>query len=1614
MRVRADPQAAPIAEQDTVATVPGEAAAAAGDSLTVAAWTMLSRFTGVIRIAVIAAVLGPTFFGNTYQFTNSLPNIVYYGFLAGTLLSSLLVPSLVRHLDDGDRPAAERVAGGFLGITLVALLFVAPLTIMFGPLILKSAALGGGSYAVGAEQVRVARLLIIMFVPQIFCYGVITTAIAVMNSRKRFALAAGAPTIENIGTIATLGAAAAIYGTGTSLSRVSTGEMLLLGLGSTGAVALHAAAQWWGAKRAGVVLVPRAGWREPEVRVVARRALPALAQAGLFAVEDLALLAAANRVPGGVVAFQIALSIYALANAIGISPVATSLLPRLARMHLDDDKVSYRDTLVRGLAMAFFITIPAAVGCLVLAVPLASAMSFGRMGSAVGISMIAVSLAPLSLAILAQTAFMIATFASYARKDTRSPLLATLLQTVIALGLISVTLVVHGLAVLFTLGLAVSASVLAAACHLMARTWRYLGSSGVHRLTHSLTRFCIGAAVMAGPAWLTASVISSSAGPPFGVRVAIIAAVLVGVGVYMSWQAFWGTKEFRLFAAGFTVLRRKAERAITAEGSMVSARSQRRSAVRAGLGRARADRVGQPDVLRGLRLSGGWIRWLVLVTAVGAGALIAALGPRKALAGLLVILLVAAVYRWPVLAAYLVIGVTPLTVGLSSGLGLPLIRPNEAVDLLVGGALALRGIVRLRTGELPRLRLTGIEWSMLLMAVCNSIVPLTWEMVRHVHITQDDLLYALVMWKLMGLYAIVRLSVSTDRQVLRCLWLSVAAASVVALIAVLESLDLLGVPGLLATFFGNSGTGPPTVGARADSTLGLPAATADLMIFNLAVVSGLWLRYRRHPLILGAAAILFIFGTLAAGEFSSVIGLVVGLICIAMVTSSPQLLTVFIPAGLAGSVVLWPVIKTRLTGFQSAYKLPASWLGRLHNLRTYFWPKLFSDWNFLLGVRTSARVMVSAQPNDYVWIESGYTWLLWAGGIPLLASYIYFVLAVAKRGWLAARRSPGATSVAGTAAFVAVIVTAVLMNFDPHLTYRGSADAMFGLIALAAPRSAHRGEAERPGLALAHDNGGSEVTYNDDHADSDAPRAAASEISGNGSAHGYRERGGPWDGPNRQPVADGTTGASLPRGGSGQFPRFLAAHLPGIVAITAAVTVGAALFAGLQTPRYTSSTAVVVYPSTAETGVAAQTPDMGTEQGVVSSGAVLAAASRSLHIPVTTLQAGLSVTSPPNTYLLNISFSDPSPSMAQRIAQVITRSYITYRTPTRSAAAAAPASAPDVALITPASLPTAPSSPDVAVDILAGLLLGIALGFGFALIRDRVDDHLRGPEDLETQSGARVLASIPAFRRVGRDTVSGLVMLRSPATESADAFRSLRTRLIQAAAWRGAKTILVAGLDHDEELMVPANLAAALALSGRHVILVCADTRRPYTQKLLNAASHPGLTNVLDGSAELASTIQRTEVPGLEILPAGPLPSDPGAVPQSEALPGILGAIRGRADFVIIDAPPVLAGPETSVLAELADMVVLVADARHSTRTEVRAAAREVERNHGWLEGCVLVNVGMRRQWVKLPTDLPMRSLTPGRLSIWQYRPRSIVAPADRPDSIGHGQETAGRSKDER
>jgi murein biosynthesis integral membrane protein MurJ len=1014
---------------------------AVGDSMSVAIWTIVSRFTGVLRGVVVAAVLGATYFANTYQFTNSLPNLIFYGLLAGALFSSILVPVLVPHVDSGDSRAAARTAGGLLGVAMLGMVLLIPLAALGTPFLLRLGSIGAANAAAARSQEHIGAVLILLFLPQIVLYSIVGTATAVMNAHRRFALASAAPALENLGTIAVLGVVAVTYAQAARQHQIPSSLVLLLGAGTTGAVALHASAQWWGARRVGVALRPRAGWRNPEVRQVIRRARPAAVQAGMEAVQFAALLLVADRVAGGVVAFQLAMNFFFLPVALGATPVALSLMPRLSRMTGPGQAQLFRDTYVQGLGFAAFLIVPAAIAYAVLAEPLARAIGFGGFGGSDAVHLIAASLVGLAPGIIGQTLFLVTTYACYARGDTSYPLRGMLLQASVCVCVISASYWIHGTDVLTVLGLGLSAGTITGSVYLVSHLWRDLPRGGESVLRPVLYTL-VGSAIMIGPAWATAKFLGDRLASHTGHVVAMLAAVVVGASCYFAVQAVLGAPQMQ-WVSGALLAR--------APG---------------GFGQGMALLPGLRVLQRLRRDPETWSRsrqlsldFLLLLGCVAVGA-IAAYRVKYALAVMVLIALSTLISARPQFAAYLLIFLTPLIVGVNAASIIPLVRPNEALIPLFGAIIAARWLVLARTGRCQWPSINRLEVTLVALAVTSSILPLMMMVARQRAIDSDDLLYAIVLWKLLAEYVVVRCAVTTSEQVMRCLWLSMWSAWIVSVIGILQSLKLGFVTHLLVKYYTSADSTSAVSIGRGSSLLGLPDAVADLAILNLAIAIALiWRGHRRRLLLVGLAAT-YTLGVLASGEFASAIALVVAFGMIVILTKQGRIVLYAIPAALLGAVVLWPVIEIRLAGFGAGNVLPLSWQVRLNNLESYFWPTLFSDWNWILGVRPSARVVVPNQEYGYVWIESGYTWLLWGGGIPLVASYFAFVREAIRKGIAFARRADAA-GIVGFAVATVVASQAVTMIFDPHLTYRGSGDAIFMILALLRVLPRNRGDAAR-------------------------------------------------------------------------------------------------------------------------------------------------------------------------------------------------------------------------------------------------------------------------------------------------------------------------------------------------------------------------------------------------------------------------------------------------------------------------------------------------------------------------------------------------------------------------
>lgn len=442
-----------------------------------------------------------------------------------------------------------------------------------------------------------------------------------------------------------------------------------------------------------------------------------------------------------------------------------------------------------------------------------------------------------------------------------------------------------------------------------------------------------------------------------------------------------------------------------------------------------------------------------LAAALLGGLAVALAGPT-ALAAALGAALVLAIAARPVLGPCLWLLLGPLIVGIARGEGAMVLRPNEALLLATAAGIGLRLLWDRHCGVLRLPRPQPLDLAVLALAVAGSILPLALRWGRGLPLSADDVLYALVFVKYLMLYVLFRLAVRTEREVALCLVLALAAAAAVAVVGVLQVKNLAGVPALLDAYYDAPFTAPVgPVTERGTSTIASPFGVADMMGICLAVAIAWLLQGSPHRLPLLAGVGLYLAGCLAAGSFSGYIGAGVVALATGLVAGRLlKLLAAMVPTALVATVLFWPTVANRLEGFDSRMGLPRSWLGRVENLERFVWPELFSGFNWLWGVRPSARIPAPETWRDWVYIESGHAWLLWAGGVPLLLAFLVLSGVAASSLFRIAAGGRGPVAVAAAAGFAGTAMIFVLMLFDPHLTVRGCADLFFPVLALALVR----------------------------------------------------------------------------------------------------------------------------------------------------------------------------------------------------------------------------------------------------------------------------------------------------------------------------------------------------------------------------------------------------------------------------------------------------------------------------------------------------------------------------------------------------------------------------------
>ena len=238
--------------------------------------------------------------------------------------------------------------------------------------------------------------------------------------------------------------------------------------------------------------------------------------------------------------------------------------------------------------------------------------------------------------------------------------------------------------------------------------------------------------------------------------------------------------------------------------------------------------------------------------------------------------------------------------------------------------------------------------------------------------------------------------------------------------------------------------------------------------------------------------------------------------------------------------------------------------------------------------------------------------------------------------------------------------------------------------------------------------------------------------------------------------------------------------------------------------------------------------------------------------------------------------------------------------------------------------------------VLAGLL-GLLAGTGLALLRDRLDTKIRNKDDVEAAAeDVTVLGAIPFDSDAPKHP---LILQANPHSSRAEAFRSLRTNLQFVDAAKHPQVLTVtSSLAGEGKTTTTANLAFALANSGSSVCLIEGDLRRPRLLSYLGLEGGVGLTDVLIGRVALKDVAQRFGEHRLMVIGSGATPPNPSELLGSEPMKAVLDDLRGRFDYVVIDAPPLLPVTDAAVLSTQTDGTVLVAGADIVNRDQMLEA----------------------------------------------------------------------------
>ena len=277
-------------------------------------------------------------------------------------------------------------------------------------------------------------------------------------------------------------------------------------------------------------------------------------------------------------------------------------------------------------------------------------------------------------------------------------------------------------------------------------------------------------------------------------------------------------------------------------------------------------------------------------------------------------------------------------------------------------------------------------------------------------------------------------------------------------------------------------------------------------------------------------------------------------------------------------------------------------------------------------------------------------------------------------------------------------------------------------------------------------------------------------------------------------------------------------------------------------------------------------------------------------------------------------------------------------------------------LLEPVVVPSRPIDRGTRQSVLVGVVLGALLAMGGALLLYNLQDTVRNPDEVHERFGVTVLGTVfkwsPQFVEDNE-----LIVWKAPTSGFSESFRQMRANLQFATANKPGQVYMITSPGPEEgKSTIICNLAVALAQSGKRVVIVDGDLRRPSVHSRFQPTTRePGLSNYLgDDSVELSDVLYATQADGISIIPGGPIPPNPSELLGSPRMGTLLEATKQEADIVLVDSPPILLVADGSILAAQMDGVVTVVDGSKTRSGSLSAALDTLRSTQVDLVGLVI------------------------------------------------------------